>query len=110
VPQPIPARGIPGGFTRYKSLDDPLLQYAFDYVASLHPNIVNYDIESAAYQIVAGVNIQIVYKGLDKTTSINAKVYFDLNSRPFLTAFEVLCNQGNVDCTEQSAGTIYNAI
>lgn len=110
TPGRIPPKGIPGGYTPYLSLEDPLLQYAFDYVASLHPNIVNYEIDYAAYQIVAGVNIKIKYKGLDKSTSIEAVVFFDLNSRASLLSFYVSCNERSVDCTEESASRIYNAV
>jgi hypothetical protein len=35
-------------------------------VASLHPNIVNYNLKEASYQIVAGINIKLEYDGLDK--------------------------------------------
>lgn len=95
---------------RYASFEDPLLQYAFDYVASLHPNIVNYDIKDAFYQIVAGINIKINYKGLDKCTSIEAVVQFDLSSKPSLNSFQVFCVEGSLECSDNSAAVIYNTV
>ena len=56
----------PGSFFTYKDMNDHMLQFALDHVASLHPNIVNYEVAKAEYQMVAGINIKLVYSGLDK--------------------------------------------
>jgi hypothetical protein len=76
-----------------------LLQFALDYVASVHPNIINYKLSKEIYyQLVAGTNIKIHYVGYDKYSEVTAVVYFDLKLVPLLVSFEVDCVSINSTC------------
>jgi hypothetical protein len=74
-------------YIEYSNTDDPVVQFALDFVASEHPNIVNYDNKSISYQLVAGVNVKIIYIGDDLYTKVNAVVNFDLKLKPKIIRF-----------------------
>lgn len=79
-------------------------------MASLHPNIINYDIQNVYYQIVAGLNIRINYTGQDAYSVISAVVNFDLKLTPSLLAFEVDCANHDDFCTPLACWNIYQSI
>ena len=86
------------------------MQFALDFVASEHPNIVNYDNKSISYQLVAGVNVKIMYVGDDQYTKVNAVVNFDLKLKPKIISFEVDCIQNDGICNRMAAWSVYQSL
>ena len=67
-----------GGFRPYADFSDPLVEYARDFLAGEHPNLVNYRLVSAEHQLVAGVNVRLNYEGVDRYSTLTAVLGFDL--------------------------------
>jgi hypothetical protein len=55
------------------------LDRALGFVESLHPEMVNYEVQRVQYQVVSGINFLIDYQGFDMLTRITALVYVNLN-------------------------------
>lgn len=86
------------------------MQFALDFVASEHPNIVNYDSKSVSYQLVAGLNIKIHYVGDDQFTKVNAIVNFDMKLKPKIIRFEVECVHDDGICNSMAAWSVYQSL
>ena len=97
-----------GGYQPLPSLTDARFNIAQTYLLSLHPNIINYRLQYVEYQVITGINYLMFYSGLDKLTSLTAKVYIDLNGVPYLTAFKVTCAVPSSECNSKIAGGVYN--
>ena len=75
------------------------MQRAIDLVAAEHPNMVNYKLQAAAYQVVAGLNVRLEYKGIDNYTEVVAIVGFDLERTMKILAFGLVCQDSGKYCT-----------
>lgn len=110
-PRPI-KKPAPNSYILYEDDQDPLVQFALDYIAGVHPNIINYKISKEIYyQLVAGMNIKIHYVGYDKYSEITAVVYFDLKLIPMLVSFQVDCITSlNSTCKPLQVWNIYQSV
>lgn len=107
-----PKKSAPSSYILYEDKEDPLVQFAMDFIASVHPNIINYKISKEIYyQLVAGMNIKIHYVGYDKYSKITAVVYIDLKLAPMLVSFQVDCVASlNSTCKPLEVWKIYQSV
>ena len=56
--------------------------------------MVNYELVKAEKQLVAGVNIRLTFKGLDKYSRVTVIVGFDLDDKSWMLAFMIGCEDG----------------
>lgn len=81
---------------------------AIEYLRKIHPNLINYQLIAAAYQVVTGVNYLIQYNGLDNITKISAKVYVGFSGETSQLEFNVSCLYPfQPDCTDDMANQFY---
>ena len=93
-----------------QDLTDREVQVALDFVAAEHPNMVNYLVEGASYQVVAGLNIRVEYTGLDKYSRVVALVNLDLKQNPKMMAFGIVCGETTMYCSNTAAWEYFNSI
>ena len=86
------------------------MQRAIDLVAAEHPNMVNYKLQAAAYQVVAGLNVRLEYKGIDNYTEVVAIVGFDLERTMKILAFGLVCQDSGKYCTGEAAWEYFNSV
>ena len=99
-----------GGFQAYEDFSDPLVGYSRDFLAGAHPNMVNYRLESAEYQLVAGVNVKLNYVGLDKFTTLTVILGFNLKNEAKLLHMEADCMEKTDVCSRARAWEYFNAM
>lgn len=79
-----------------------------DYLQQLHPNMINYQLQTVLYQVVTGMNFQMLYNGLDSITQINATVSVGLDGVAMEDEFTVLCmDNASLDCNSDLANELY---
>lgn len=101
---------MPGGYRPVQDLADREVQVALDFVAAEHPNMVNYRVEGASYQVVAGLNIRVEYSGLDKYSKVVALVGLDLRQNPKMVAFGIVCGETTMFCSNTAVWEYFNSI
>ena len=72
--------------------------------------MVNYQLVKAEYQVVAGINVRLTYKGVDKYSTITATMGFDLKSNAKILQIEAGCQPGAASCSKTAAWEYFNAI
>ena len=72
--------------------------------------MLNYQLQNSFYQIVAGINIKLIYLGYDNYSNISAVVNFDLKLKPKLIAFELGCVAYDEYCNPLAAWSVYQSI
>lgn len=98
----------PGGYRPLSNLNDARLAIAVDYLQQRHPHLINYQLQTVLYQVVNGVNFQLLYNGLDSITKINANVFVGMDGVPFEGDFRVQCVDSPIlECSSELAYEFY---
>lgn len=97
-----------GGFRPLSNLNDTRLGIAEDFLQERHPHLINYQLQAVLYQVATGVNFQLLYKGLDSISKINATVFVGMDGVPIEGEFTVLCADNPIlECTTELANQLY---